>query len=172
MTELDLKINTLLMEEMGLEEGDRRRLIDQDTGLLYQMKGKDIVSPGSQGGKQAIEFDPINNKRMMTFLFGNYINKISDEDDVDVQTYYITQEDKDERVRGTLTFEDNSSIITKPYRNETTCYAELLLRLNGEEDVDLTEYDIDRRKAPQSVKPPKKKKTTKPKKPKEEKKDE
>ena len=162
MTDLDKKINNLLMEEMGLEEGDRRRVIDQDTGMLYQMKGKDIVTPGSQGGKAAIEFDPINNTRMMSFMFGNFIDKLVEDETVPPVTgYHITNHDKEKKVRASVTFEDNTSLSSNYYNNETTAYADLILRLNGDENPDVQEYDIDRRKMLQFIKPPIKKKTVK-----------
>ena len=31
------------------------------------------------------------------------------------------------------------------YSNESLCLADLVFKLNGESDIDLTEYDIDRR---------------------------
>lgn len=162
MTDLDKAINLRLMEEMGLEEGDRRRIIDQDTGVLYQMKGKDIVSPGSQGGKMAIEFDPINNTRMMSFMFGNFIDKLVEDDTIPPVTgYYISNHDKEKKVRASVTFEDNTSLSSNYYINETSAYADLVLRLNGEENPDMSEYDIDRRKIPVSVKAPTKKTSTK-----------
>ena len=146
MTELDMKINTRLMEEIGLEEGDRRRVIDQDTGILYQMKGKDIVSPGSQSGKAAIEFDPINNTRMMSYMFGSFVEKLVDEEDIPpVNTYFIkATDDNSGKVTANIIFDDNSRISSGAYKNETTCYADLIMRLNGEDDVDLSEFDIDR----------------------------
>ena len=163
MTDLDKTINLRLMEEMGLEEGERRRVIDQDTGALYQMKGKDVVSPGSQGGKSAIEFDPINNTRMMNFMFGNFIDKLVEEESIPPVTgYHITNHDKERKVMASITFEDNTSLSSDYYMNETTAYADLVLRLNGDNNPDVRQYDIDRRKVPVSVKPPKK--TTKKKK--------
>lgn len=164
MTDLDKKINMLLMEEMGLEEGDRRRVIDQDTGALYQMKGRDLVSPGSQSGKMAIEFDPINNARMMSFMFGNFVDKlVNDETIPPVTGYHIDTHEKDRKFKASINFADNTTVSSDYYNNETTAYADLILRLNGDDDPDVREYDIDRRKAPQSVKAPKKKGPRKPK---------
>lgn len=166
MTELDLEINLRLMEEMGLEEGDRRRVIDQDTGLLYQMKGKDLVTPGSQSGKAATEFDPINNTRMMSYMFGTFLEKLEDEESIPgVRNYHMDPPNSQGKIRGTINFDDGSSISSGLYRNETTCYADLVLRLNNEENVNLDKYDIDRTKSKPGVVAPKKttKKASKPK---------
>lgn len=157
MTELDLEINMRLMEEMGLEEGDRRRVIDQDTGLLYQMKGKDLVTPGSQGGKSATEFDPINNTKMMSYMFGAFLEKLEEEESIaGVRNYHMNPPDSKGRIRGTVSFDDGTSVSSGLYKNETTCYADLVLRLNGEENINLSKYDIDRSKAKQAVVAPKK----------------
>lgn len=157
MTELDMEINLRLMEEMGLDEGERRRIIDQDTGQLYQMKGKDLVTPGSQGGKSAIEFDPINNARMMSYTFSKFLEKLEDEESIPgVRGYHIDPPDSTGHIRGTVTFDDSTKISSRSYRNETTCYADLVLRLNGEENVNLSKYDIDRSRPKEAVEAPKK----------------
>jgi hypothetical protein len=163
MEDLDKKINNLLMEEMGLEEGDRRRVYDQDSGIQYQFKGKDLVSPGAKGGKTAIEFDPINNSKMMNLMFGGFVDKLEDEESIPPVASYCTVPDGD-KIRAKILFSDKSVVQSNPYKNETVCYADLVFRLNGEEDVNLDEYDFDRTKAPQSVLPPKKLKQSKPKK--------
>lgn len=164
MEEKDLKINNLLMEEMGLEEGERRRIFDQDSGIQYQFKGKDIVSPGSQSGKSAVEFDPINNSKMMNLMFGGFIDKLVEEESIPGVASYYTVPESDNRIRAKILFDDKTSIQSNPYKNETVCYADLVLRLNGDENVDLSEYDYDRTKAQSSVKAPKKLKQDKPKK--------
>lgn len=160
MNELDLKINSRLMEEMGFEEGDRRRVIDQDSGIQYTIKGKDIVSPGNQGGKQSIEFDPVNNVRMMNYLFGEFVNKLEEEESIPpVSTYYTMLDERDSsRVKAKILMDDNKILESKPYRNETIAYADLVLQLNGEENVDLSEYDVDRRKIMATIKAPTSKK--------------
>lgn len=166
MTELDRKINLMIMEELGLEEGDKKRVIDQDTGAICAYKGKEILFPGIEPmNKQTIEFDPINNSRMMNCLFGQFIEKLEDEGSINpVSAFYVAQ-DKDKNV-AVITMhesEEISTIESDPYRNDTVALADLMLRLNGEQDVDLSEYDIDRRKKPASVKSKKvtKKKTVK-----------
>lgn len=156
MDEKDMKINMLLMEEMGLEEGERRRIIDQDTMVQYQMNGRDIVSPGSQGGKSAIEFDPINNTRMMSFMFGKFVEKLEDDEAIPPVTDYSIVPVLGGKVQCRLNMEDGDSVASKAYKNETTCYADMVLRLNGETDIDLSEYDIDRYKPKTSVEPPNK----------------
>ena len=76
MEDKDIEINTRLLEEFGLEQGIRRRVYDHETGEIRLMKGREIVAPGAIPGKDSIEFDPINNVRMMNFFFGSYIQSI------------------------------------------------------------------------------------------------
>jgi len=156
MTEMDLKLNIRLMEEMGYEEGDRKRIYDQDSGCMCAFKGKDIVSPGTAPGKQTVEFDPVNNPRMMNLLFGGFINKLQEEESIPPVSSYFMKQDANGKNIATVVMEDSSQITSAPYLNETLAYTDLVLRLNGEEEVDLQEYDIDRRKAPESVVAPKK----------------
>ena len=87
MEQDSMEFNFLMMEEMGLEEGERRRVVDQDTGQQYAMRGKDIVCPGNQGGKSAIELDLTNN-RMMGYMFGRFIDKAVIEKSIEPVTGY------------------------------------------------------------------------------------
>ena len=63
-------------------------------------------------------------------------------------------------VKAELTFDDNSRMVSKEYIRESMAYAELVLRLNGEDNPDLHKYDKPyvHAKARSSVKAPKKKK--------------
>jgi len=156
MNQNDLEINLRLMEEMGLEEGDRKRVYDQDTGVMYQLKGKDIVAPGNKSGKNAIELDMINKPKLMTYMFGHFVDKLVEEEDIPpVSNFYIDPYDRYGHTTGVIRFEDDTIIRSEKYRNETTCLADLVLRLNNDTDIDLSKYDIDRRKS--KNKPSKKK---------------
>ena len=160
MEQDSMEFNFLMMEEMGLEEGERRRVVDQDTGQQYAMRGKDIVCPGNQGGKSAIELDLTNN-RMMGYMFGRFIDKAVIEESIEPVTGYAIKTDPmSGLVKAELTFDNNSRMVSKEYIRESMAYAELVLRLNGEDNPDLHKYDKPyvHAKARSSVKAPKKKK--------------
>ncbi len=149
MTELDKKINRQIMEETGLEENSSNFIVDQDTGVQYQMRGKNIISPGNRrnfSDKRSIEFDPINNPRMMNYIFSEFIDKLQTEDAIPPVSNFCTITAGTDLHVAKILLEDGSVIQSSPYKNETTCYADLVFRLNGEEDINLSDYDIDRRR--------------------------
>ena len=153
MEDKDIEINTRLMEELGLEQGIRRRIYDHETGDLRTMKGKEIVAPGAIPGAHALEFDPINNTRMMNFFFGSYINAIETEGllEGDVMSYSIIPSKQPGKIKAVLKVNPYDGgpikeISSKPYKNETSCIADLVCRINGDDEVDMTPYDYDRRK--------------------------
>lgn len=154
MNEKDIEINTRLMNEFGLEQGTRRRIYDRETGNIRTMKGKEIVVPGAIAGKSAIEFDPINNSRMMNFFFGSYIAALEEEEllDGDVLTYATVHSKANGKLKAVLKINPYDGgpikeISSKPYNNETSCYADLVCRINGDNSVDMSPYDYDRKKA-------------------------
>ena len=153
MEDKDIEINTRLMEEFGLEQGTRRRIYDHETGDIRLMKGKEIVAPGAIPGKNTLEFDPINNTRMMNFFFGSYIQAMEEEDLLggSVMSYSVIPSKSPGKIKAVLKInpDDGSpikEISSKPYKNETSCMADLVCRINGDTEVDMSEYDIDRRK--------------------------
>ena len=155
MEDKDIEINTRLMEEFGLEQGTRRRIYDHETGDIRLMKGKEIVAPSAIPGKNTLEFDPINNTRMMNFFFGSYIQAMEEEDLLggSVMSYSVIPSKAPGKIKAVLKInpDDGSpikEISSKPYKNETSCMADLVCRINGDDDVDMSEYDIDRRKNP------------------------
>lgn len=155
MEDKDIEINTRLMEEFGLEQGIRRRIYDHETGDIRLMKGKEIVAPGAIPGKNTLEFDPINNTRMMNFFFGSYIQAMEEEDLLggSVMSYSVIPSKSPGKIKAVLKInpEDGSpikEISSRPYKNETSCMADLVCRINGDTEVDMSEYDIDRRKNP------------------------
>ena len=155
MEDKDIEINTRLMEEFGLEQGIRRRIYDHETGDIRLMKGKEIVAPGAIPGKNTLEFDPINNTRMMNFFFGSYIQAMEEEDLLggSVMSYSVIPSKAPGKIKAVLKInpDDGSpikEISSKPYKNETSCMADLVCRINGDDNVDMSEYDIDRRKNP------------------------
>ena len=153
MEERDIPINERLMFEFGLESGFKKRVYDRESGEQCYIKGREIVAPGGFLGKNMVEFDPINNSRMMNFFFGSYVNQLA-EDGVlngDILSYSTIPAKTPGKMKAVLkisTDEGIKDITSKPYVNETSCYADLVCRINGDEEVDMTPYDIDRRRTP------------------------
>lgn len=155
MLDIDLEFNTRLMKELGLEEGERRRVVDHDTEEVCSLGSRDIVTPGSQSGKNAVEFDPINNPRMMNKLFAEFVDKLSEEGSLDSSCVsFGTYQDKvSKKNTARMMFEEGDILESKAYKNEGLCLADLVFQLNGEENVDLSRYDIERKPSAAKVKP-------------------
>lgn len=142
MNEKDLEINSLIMREMGLEIGPGNRIVDQDTQLALTLGAQGIVAPGAYCGRQNVEFDPYNNRKMMGNLFGMFLEKYSDESDIDVLTYYnVNDNKKDQTGQIECRMSNNTVITSKPYIRDSLKYADIILQLNGETNVDLSKYD-------------------------------
>ena len=150
--EKDLEINTRLMDEFGLELGPKKRVYDHETGRITTIKGKEIVGPGNNPGKTALLFDPIGNTNMMNQLFGNYVNMLESFDEFDgrvlsYSTVKAPEKGKLQAVLKILPYDGGAVREThsNPYYNETTCYADLVCRINGDKNPDMEKYDFDHR---------------------------
>lgn len=154
MLDNDFKLSIKVMKEMGLEEGDRRRVVDQDTGEICCLGAKEIVTPGSQSGKNAVEFDPITNSRMMNKLFGEFVDNLFEEGSIESScvSYGIIQEKGTNKNIAKAVFDDGTVIKSSPYKNEGLALVDLVFQLNDEE-VDLEDYDNVDRSKPAPVKP-------------------
>lgn len=142
MNSTDLEINNMIMREIGLEVSHDKRIIDQDTGANISFKGMDVVAPGAYCGRNAIEFDPYNNNKMMNLLFGYFLDKHSEESDVSVTTYYnVNSSDKD-KAAIECRMSDMSKIRSKDYTRDSLKCTDIILQLNGNENPDLTKYDV------------------------------
>lgn len=142
MNEKDLKVNEMIMREIGLEVGHGNKIVDQDTGVPLTVGTSYIMAPGAYCGRQNIEFDPYNNRKLMGNLFGMYLEKYADESGIDCSTYYDVNHDKKTQASAIeCRMSDNSLITSRPYIRDSLKYADIILQLNGEENVDLSEYD-------------------------------
>ena len=155
--EVKNSVNQILFDEMGLEIGPRYRVFDQDTGQQLKFIGMDIVAPRCLGGKTSVAFDPYGNRKLMTQLFGYFLNKYESEEDVDVLSYYTVDGTTPDKSCIACKMSDNTVVKSGEYRREVVRITDLIMRLNGATDVDLSQYDlpIERSEQP-TYQPPKK----------------
>lgn len=131
----EMAINNIIMQEIGLEVGPRKRLFDQDTGAAIRINDMDVVAPGCYGGKRAIEFDPYNNRKMMNQLFAYFMEKQAEETGNELVTYYNIGDRIECRMR------DNRLIRSRPYIRDSLKYADIIIQLNGGSTEELSAYD-------------------------------
>lgn len=140
MTDNDKKINNIIMQEIGLEIGHGNRIYDQDTGMPVRINGYDVVAPNFYRGKQSIEFDPYNNRKMMGQLFSYFLEKRSEETGIDVLAYYdVNGSNKSGKIECRLS--DNTIIRSKEYTRDSLKYTDIIIQMNGGNTDDLKEFD-------------------------------
>lgn len=138
MNNLDKEINSLIMKEIGLEVGPYNKVVDQDTGVRIKIGGKDILSPGSKSSSQALEFDPYNNKKLMSQIFGYFTGKQEDETGVGVLAVYQQDDGK-----MSCRLDDNTVLSSESYQRDSLKYTDLIMQLNGatRDEISLSQYD-------------------------------
>ena len=153
MNDFDKEINLKIMQELGLEPNRHRQVIDQDSGMAIVINGMPVMAPGYYGGRNSIEFDPYNNKKMMSQLFGHFLEKYADENGVSVSAFYNI-DSKDNSGKVECKFSDNQVVTSRPYCRDTLKYVDIVMQLNGDQERNLEKYDIVEKKP--TVKPRKK----------------
>ena len=143
MNDFDKEINIRIMQELGYEPNRHRQLVDQDSGSPIVINGMPVMAPGYYGGRNSIEFDPYNNKKMMNQVFGHFLEKYADENGVNVSTFYnIDSTDGTGRVE--CKFSDNQTITSGAYSRDSLKYVDIIMQLNGDPsgEEDLRKFDI------------------------------
>ena len=150
----DKKINSIIMNELGFEPTENGFIRDQDTGNDIKINGVTLVAPGLGANRKnkEMEFDPYNNKKMMSQLFGHFLEKYADENGVNVSTFYNI-DGKDNTGKVECKFSDNQTITSGSYARDTLKYVDIVMQLNGDPkcEEDLRKYDIVEKK--QTVRP-------------------
>ena len=152
MNDFDKEINIRIMQELGYEPNRHKQLVDQDSGSPIVINGMPVMTPGYYGGRNSIEFDPYNNKKMMNQVFGHFLEKYSDETGTNVSTFYnIDGTDGTGRVE--CKFSDNQTITSGAYARDSLKYVDIIMQLNGDPsgEEDLRKFDIVEKKP--TVKP-------------------
>ena len=134
-------VNNIIMQEIGLEVGQGNKIYDQDTGLALRINGTDVVAPGYPTTRRSTEFDPYNNRKMMNQLFGYFLEKNSDETDVEVVTFYDVPGNEPNKGSVKCKLSDNRELQSGSYMRDSLKYADIIIQLNGGEANTLQEFD-------------------------------
>lgn len=139
-----LEIIKMFMSEIGLEkhpDPNAVNLVDQDTGNALVFGNKFIIYPGSRSDRNSIVFDPVNNWKILNYIFMYFLRKYSDENDIYVSAYYYLNNAEYDAIEVKL--EDNTKIKSKQYYRDCLRYLDIIMQLNGEKasSVDLSIYD-------------------------------
>lgn len=150
--ELSDKFTTQVMNEIGLGVGEFGTVIDQDTGQMLQFNGKMLKY--NQGDQPPIIhlsdslLNPIGDLKQMRNLFAYYIRKEEEfpQSERTPGMYFPIQSADEEKSSMILQYMDQDGVLrevhSKEYYNEAICYADLMMQYNGDQNVDLNEYDF------------------------------
>ena len=142
--ENNVDISRKIFRAIGLDVDNANKIIDQDTCRPIEFKGKCIKYTSDPNknlllAKNDILFDPINNTKLMSNLFGYYLTKLEETENIAFDSYYVKAGNGG---RTALELKSESETITsKYYNNDSIKYMDMILRLNGESNIDLNEYD-------------------------------
>ena len=141
-------LNRIIMEDIGLTVDSNNKIMDQDTRqeLKYKEKNMRYSSNNSVVLTQSdMIFDPAANKALMGSLFTHYLNKVEEEDGTYVPVYYeVRNQEGQTGLVAKVHMEGSSeeeSLETGFYNNDSLKYAEMIKKINGSSDTDLSEYD-------------------------------
>lgn len=135
----------LMMDEIGLYVDPYGRVVDQQTDSALQIKGKNLkfsVDGSINIGKNEMEFDPLNNQTLANNLFGYYINNRFNENGNNYVSNYSTVASNEDKSKGSLEVKVDGRVMTSgEYYLDSLKYADMMIRMNGSPEVDLSEYD-------------------------------
>lgn len=134
-------LNKIVMEEIGLGVDSYQKVIDQDSRDQLKFKDKNIKYSSQNSvvtTKNDIIFDPAENKNLMCSLFDHFTQKIESEENKYVSMYYDISDNTGYAIAAMV---DGIRVTSDHYNNESLKYIDIIMKINGTEDVDLKKYD-------------------------------
>ena len=142
------QLTELLIKEIGLEVNENGYIIDQDYDNELIINGKKLrycfnnvlkINPVKE-----IEFNPLQNSKLMYKLFLYYLEKLNMYDDRYFPTFYSIPGKGNNYGKFSMCAKENNGYIfeSKYYYNECLRYLDLILTIGGYTDIDFSQYDI------------------------------
>ena len=145
-----LDVIKMFMSEIGLEkhpDPNAVNIVDQDTGNALMIGNKYIIYPGCRSDRNSIVFDPVNNWKVLNYIFMYFLHKWSEENDIYVSSYYYLENNSWDKPNAIEIKLDNNGKVNKiksrMYYKDCLRYLDIIMQLNGEmaSSVDLSSYD-------------------------------
>lgn len=146
----------LTLKEIGLDVDEDNHIIDEETGMPITAKGKFLkfnCGAVSRTTRDEINYDPLNNPKLMNFLFGYYSSKLEAEGSRGVDICYTTNGPEDKQILNIKTGDD--ALESEPYYNESVRIMDVICKLN-DSDTDVSIYDSMPENKPRGKRPIKK----------------
>lgn len=130
-----------IMCTLGFQTDENGFLIDQNYGAVVTMRDKfiKIVSDEEEVCNNVVKFDPINDMKMIKFLFALYLKKLEDGYDI----YFPISYPININGKTKMEIKDSNGKVaatTEAYYNEALAYIDLIFRLD-DKIMDLSNYD-------------------------------
>lgn len=140
-----------LINEIGLSIKEGGIIVDQDTLIPLKFGDKDIkasvdVNKPVYESDYTVVLDPLNNMKLMNMLLGYYLEKEKASGNLEPITFSTDEEFK--RGPSNLTVRCGSAktklydITTNFYNNKCLKFADIILRLGNERNIDLHNFDV------------------------------
>ena len=154
MNPFDVEINNLIMREIGLEVGPKNKIYDQDTGCSIAIDGVEVTAPSCYTGRRTIEFDPYNNKKMMSQFFSYFTSKVEDEGGASVVAFYDIPGSSNNKRAIECKMSNDTILRSNSYSRDSLKYVDLIMQMNGDDPSVLARYDCypDGKKSPPNKK--------------------
>lgn len=136
-----IEFGDLTLKEIGLDIDEDNHIIDEESGMPIMMKGKFLkfnCGPANRTTKDEINYDPLNNPKLMNFLLGYYSDKLESEGSRGVDICFSTVGPEEKQILKVKTGDD--TLESNPYHNESVRIMDIICQLN-ESEQDVSKYD-------------------------------
>lgn len=123
--------NNKILQNIGLEIDEDNCIIDEETGDRLQIRGKYIKTEVGEQDYNCIEYNPLENPTMMNKLFGYFLDKNEKETGVGTRVYSHSTTNKKEKGHVILIQEDETTITSGNYYNDSLKYADIIFKMNS-----------------------------------------
>lgn len=153
-----LEFGELFLDELGLYADPNGLICDQDNDEAIIVNGKNLIYAGNEdvsiNPKTEMLYDPLNNQTLCKQLFGFYADNRAE---YPIDGFHSISDNTD-KTKGCIAVESDGNIVVESsnYYMDSCKYADLVMRMNGDPNPDLSQFD-----APRVVTPKNKKKNFK-----------
>ena len=138
----NIKFGDLTLREIGLDIDQDNHIIDEESGMPIMMKGKFLkynYGPVKRTTREEINYDPLNNPKLMNLLFGYYSSKLEAEGNSGIDIYASSIASEDKQVLKVKTGGD--TLGSAPYHSESVRIMDIICQIN-ESGEDVSEFDF------------------------------
>lgn len=139
MDQKAIDFGEFVLEEVGLYAGQNGIVMDQETDSVLQVNGRTVVYPVDESirvGRDAIPFDPLNNPTLSNYLLSYFITNRTNGY---VEGYYTVPTSGN---KGIVEIKKEGEVVRSgEYYNDSLKHIDAIARMNGDDEVDLSQYD-------------------------------